>query len=90
MNKAELIDAVAAAADLSKSDAGKAVEAVTQAVTNTLAQGGQVSIVGFGTFQVKHRAARMGRNPKTGAPLHIAAANVPSFKAGKGLKDAVN
>jgi DNA-binding protein HU-beta len=90
MNKAELIDAVAAAADLSKSDAGKAVEAVTGAISKTLGNGGQVSIVGFGTFQVKHRAAREGRNPKTGETIHIAATNVPAFKAGKGLKDAVN
>jgi len=90
MNKAELIDAVAAAADLSKSDAGKAVEAVTSTIARTLGNGGQVSIVGFGTFQVKHRAAREGRNPKTGQTIHIAATNVPAFKAGKGLKDAVN
>lgn len=90
MNKAELIDAVAAAADLSKSDASRAVEAVTQAVADELSKGGQVAIVGFGTFQVKHRAARTGRNPKTGETLHIAASNVPSFKAGKALKDAVN
>jgi DNA-binding protein HU-beta len=90
MNKAELIDAVAAAADLSKSDAGKAVEAVTSTISKTLGKGGQVSIVGFGTFQVKHRAAREGRNPKTGETIHIRATNVPAFKAGKGLKDAVN
>jgi len=90
MNKAELIDAVAAAADLSKSDAGKAVEAFTKTISKTLRKGGQVSIVGFGTFQVKHRAAREGRNPKTGETIHIRATNVPAFKAGKGLKDAVN
>ncbi len=90
MNKAELIDAVAASADLSKGEASRAVEAVTQAIADELSKGGQVAIIGFGTFQVKHRAARAGRNPKTGETLHIAASNVPSFKAGKALKDAVN
>jgi len=90
MNKAELIDAVAAAADLSKSDAAKAVEAVTGAIGNTLSKGDQVAIVGFGTFAVKHRAARAGRNPKTGETIQIKASNVPAFKAGKALKDAVN
>jgi DNA-binding protein HU-beta len=90
MNKAELIDAVAAAADLSKGDASRAVEDVKQAIADELSKGGQVAVVGFGTFQVKHRAARTGRNPKTGETLHIAASNVPSFKAGKALKDAVN
>ncbi|MGD8976169.1 MAG: HU family DNA-binding protein [Gammaproteobacteria bacterium] len=90
MNKAELIDAVAHAADISKSDAGKAVEAVTQTIADTLAKGDQVAVVGFGTFAVKHRAARAGRNPKTGETIQIKASNVPSFKAGKALKDAVN
>jgi DNA-binding protein HU-beta len=90
MNKAELIDAVAAAADISKNDAAKAVEAVTGAITKTLSKGDQVAIVGFGTFAVKHRAARAGRNPKTGETIHIKASNVPAFKAGKALKDAVN
>lgn len=90
MNKAELIDAVAAAADLPKGEASRAVEAVTKAVADELSKGGQVAIVGFGTFQVKHRAARTGRNPKTGEALQIKASNVPSFKAGKALKDAVN
>ena len=90
MNKAELIDAVAAAADLSKSDAAKAVEAVTSTIAGTLGRGDQVAIVGFGTFQVKHRAAREGRNPKTGETIQIKASNNPSFKAGKALKDAVN
>lgn len=90
MNKAELIDAVAQAADISKSDAGKAVEAVTQTIADTLAKGDQVAVVGFGTFVVKHRAARAGRNPKTGETIQIKASNVPSFKAGKALKDAVN
>ena len=90
MNKAELIDAVAAAADRPKGEASRAVEAVTQAIADELSKGGQVAIVGFGTFQVKHRAARTGRNPKTGEALQIPASNVPSFKAGKALKDAVN
>jgi len=90
MNKAELIDAVAHAADISKSDASKAVEAVTQTIADTLAKGDQVAVVGFGTFAVKHRAARAGRNPKTGETIQIKASNVPSFKAGKALKDAVN
>lgn len=90
MNKSELIDAVANAADLSKSDASKAVDAVTDAIAGELSRGGQVSIVGFGTFSVKHRAARQGRNPKTGEAIHIPASNAPGFKAGKALKDAVN
>jgi DNA-binding protein HU-beta len=90
MNKGELIDAVAAAADLTKSDATKAVEAFVDTVTRTLKKGDQVSIVGFGSFVVKSRAARQGRNPKTGETINIAASNVPAFKAGKALKDAVN
>ncbi|MEO0616411.1 MAG: HU family DNA-binding protein [Pseudomonadota bacterium] len=90
MNKGELIDAVAGAADLSKADAGKAVDAVLDGITGSLKRGDNVSLVGFGTFQVKHRAARMGRNPQTGAEIPIKASNVPSFKAGKALKDAVN
>ncbi|NIP71908.1 MAG: HU family DNA-binding protein [Gammaproteobacteria bacterium] len=90
MNKAELIEAVAASADLSKAAATRAVDAVFDAVTNSLKGGDQVTIVGFGTFQVRERAARTGRNPRTGETLNIAAAKVPSFKAGKALKDAVN
>jgi DNA-binding protein HU-beta len=90
MNKGELVDAVAAAAGLSRADAGKAVDATLEAVTKTLRNGGSVSLVGFGTFSVKARAARMGRNPRTGEAIQIAASNVPGFKAGKGLKDAVN
>lgn len=90
MNKGELIDAVAAAADLTKSDATKAVEAFVDTVTRALKKGEQVSIVGFGSFAVKSRAARQGRNPKTGETIHIAASKVPGFKAGKALKDAVN
>ncbi|NNF51903.1 MAG: HU family DNA-binding protein [Gammaproteobacteria bacterium] len=90
MNKGELIDAVAASADLSKSDATDAVDAVLKHITRSLKKGDQVSLVGFGTFSVKRRAARMGRNPRTGESIQIKASNVPSFKAGKGLKDAVN
>ena len=90
MNKAELIEAVAAGADLSKADAGRAVDAVVEAVTKSLKKGQQVSVVGFGTFSVKHRAARTGRNPRSGETIKIPASNVPGFKAGKALKDAVN
>lgn len=90
MNKGELIEAVAASAGLSRADATKAVDGVLDSITKTLAGGGSVSIVGFGTFQVKSRAARMGRNPRTGESIQIAASKVPGFKAGKGLKDAVN
>ena len=90
MNKGELVDAVAGSTGLSRADAGKAVDATLDAIQNTLANGGSVSLVGFGTFSVKARAARMGRNPRTGEAIHIAASNVPGFKAGKGLKDAVN
>jgi DNA-binding protein HU-beta len=90
MNKGELIDAVAASAELSKADATRAVEAVLENVTRSLRRGDQVSLVGFGTFSVKRREARTGRNPQTGAAIHIPASNVPGFKAGKGLKDAVN
>ena len=90
MNKGELIDAVAASAGLSRADATKAVDSVLDSVTRTLAGGDSVSLVGFGTFSVKHRAARMGRNPRTGEAIQIAASKVPGFKAGKALKDAVN
>ena len=90
MNKGELIDAVAAAAHLSKADASRPVEAVLDSLTDALKSGDQVSLIGFGTFGVKRREARTGRNPQTGAPIQIAASNVPGFKAGKGLKDAVN
>jgi len=90
MNKAELVDAVAGASNLSKADAGRAVDAVVESITAALKRGEQVSVVGFGTFSVKHRAARAGRNPRTGETIQIAASNVPGFKAGKGLKDAVN
>ena len=86
MNKTELIDAIAAAADLPKASAGRALDAVVDSIT----EGDQVSLVGFGTFAVMHRAAREGRNPQTGATIQIKASNVPGFKAGKALKDAVN
>ena len=90
MNKAELIDAVADSADLSKADATRAVDAVLDTVTGALKRGEQVSLVGFGTFEVRERAARQGRNPQTGATIQIAASRAPAFKAGKALKDAVN
>ena len=90
MNKGELVDAVAGSAGLSRADATKAVDGVLDAIQGTLANGGAVSLVGFGTFSVKARAARMGRNPRTGEAIQIKASNVPGFKAGKGLKDAVN
>ena len=90
MNKGELIEAVAAAADLTKADATKAVEAFVNSVTRALKNGEQVAIVGFGSFSVKSRAARQGRNPKTGETINIKASRVPGFKAGKALKDAVN
>jgi len=90
MNKGELIESVAAAAGMSRADATKAVDAVLDSITRTLAGGGGVSLVGFGTFSVKARAARMGRNPRTGEAIQIKASNVPGFKAGKALKDAVN
>jgi DNA-binding protein HU-beta len=90
MNKAELIDSVASAASLSKADAAKAVDALIDVVTNSLQKGDQVTVVGFGTFLVRKRDARSGRNPRTGETIQIPASNVPSFKAGKALKDAVN
>lgn len=89
VNKSELTDAVAAAADLPKAGAGRAVDAVLDAITKALASGEQVSLVGFGTFAVKERAARTGRNPKTGAAIEIAASRQASFKPGKALKDAL-
>lgn len=90
MNKAELIDSVASSANLSKADATRAVESVLSTISRTLARGDSVALVGFGTFTVKNRAARAGRNPKTGATIQIPASRVPGFKAGKALKDAVN
>lgn len=90
MNKNDLVQAVADEANLSKADAGRAVDAMVSAVGNALKQGGSVSLVGFGTFLVRERAARTGRNPRTGEEIKIAAAKNPVFKAGKALKDAVN
>ncbi len=90
MNKSELTDAVAEATDLTKTEAARAVDAVLSTITGTLAKGEQVGVVGFGTFLVRDRAARVGRNPQTGAEIQIAAAKVPAFKPGKALKDAVN
>ena len=90
MNKGDLIEAVAAGANLSKADASRAVDAVLDGITGALKSGGSVSLVGFGTFSVKARAARQGRNPRTGETIQIAASKVPGFKAGKALKDAVN
>ena len=89
MNKTELIHAVAEAADLPKADAGRALDAITGAIGSALAQGDTVSLIGFGTFSVKERAARTGRNPRTGEALEIAASKIPAFKPGKALKDAV-
>jgi len=89
MNKSELIEAVAQNADLSKAAAARAVDAVVQAITAALKEGDQVTLVGFGTFSVRERAARSGRNPRTGDSIEIRASKVPSFKAGKALKDAV-
>ena len=90
MNKSELIDHIAESADLSKADAGRALDALVDAVKITLKKSGTVTLVGFGTFSVGKRAARTGRNPQTGAAIKIKAAKVPKFKPGKGLKDAVN
>ena len=89
MNKAELIDAVAANADLSKAAAGRALDAALEAITKALKKKDTVTLVGFGTFSVRKRSARIGRNPKTGEEIKIRASRVPGFKAGKALKDAV-
>lgn len=89
MNKSELIEAVAQSADLSKAAAARAVDALVQSITQALKEGDQVTLVGFGTFSVRERAARSGRNPRTGQTITIAASKVPGFKAGKALKDAV-
>ncbi len=89
MNKSELIDAMADASDLSKADATRALSGFIDAVTDALNKGDTVSLIGFGTFSVKERAARQGRNPQTGETIQIKAAKIPSFKAGKGLKDAI-
>jgi DNA-binding protein HU-beta len=90
MNKAELIEAVAESAGLSKASAGRAIDATVAAITEALKKGETVQLIGFGTFKVTHRAARAGRNPSTGASINIAARKAPGFTAGKALKDAVN
>ncbi|MFT6270283.1 MAG: DNA-binding protein HU-beta [Alphaproteobacteria bacterium] len=90
MNKTQLVDSIAQQADISKAAAGRALDAFTDSVTGALKDGGQVALVGFGTFAVRDRAARSGRNPQTGATIQIAAAKVPAFKAGKALKDSCN
>lgn len=89
MNKSELIDAIASEAQISKATAGKALDATMAAVTGALKKGDSVTLVGFGTFYVAERAARNGRNPRTGATIKIKAAKMPKFRAGKSLKDAV-
>ena len=90
MNKSELIDAIAASADISKAAAGRALDGALDAVQKALKKGEMVTLVGFGSFYVGKRAARAGRNPRTGATIKIKAAKVPKFRAGKALKDAVN
>ena len=89
MNKTELISAVADKADISKADAGRAIDSLFEVVGKALKKKDKVSLVGFGTFLVRERAARVGRNPKTGAALKIKASKTPAFKAGKALKDAI-
>jgi DNA-binding protein HU-beta len=89
VNKSELIDAVASAADISKTAAGRAIDSLTDAIGDALKNGDQVTLVGFGTFSVRERAERKGRNPQTGEEITIKAAKIPSFKAGKGLKDTI-
>ena len=90
MNKTELIEAVVAKAGLTKKDADAAVKATFEAITEAMAKGDKVALVGFGNFEVRDRAARTGKNPQTGEEVKIAACKVPAFKAGKALKDAVN
>ncbi len=90
MNKTELVSSVAEKAEITKKDAEKVVSALLDSIKDALAAGDKVQLVGFGTFEVRERAARTGRNPKTGEEIKIAATKVPAFKAGKTLKDAVN
>ena len=90
VNKTQLIDKIAANADITKAAAGRVVDAMVASITESLQKGDDVALVGFGTFTVRDRAARTGRNPHTGKEIQIAAAKVPAFRAGKGLKDAVN
>lgn len=90
VNKSQLIDQIASEANISKAAAGRVVDAFVASVTGSLSKGDDVALVGFGTFTVRERAARTGRNPQTGQEIKIAAAKVPAFRPGKGLKDAVN
>ncbi len=90
MNKTEIIDQISRSADISKAAAGRALEATVAAIKTAMKRGGMVTLVGFGTFYVGKRAARAGRNPRTGDEIRIKAARVPKFRAGKALKDAVN
>jgi DNA-binding protein HU-beta len=90
MNKGQLVDKIAEGADITKASAGRASDSLIGTVSSELADGGDIALVGFGTFKVSARAARKGRNPQTGEEIQIAASNVPSFKAGKALKDACN
>jgi len=90
VNKQELIENIAGSADITKAAAGRALDSMIDSITGSLKNGDSVVLVGFGTFSVRDRAARIGRNPQTGAEIQIAAARVPAFKAGKALKDAVN
>jgi DNA-binding protein HU-beta len=90
LNKNDLVAAVASSTGLSKSDAAKSVDGVVDSITSALGDGGEVRLVGFGTFSVSHRKATTGRNPRTGEAIQISATNVPKFKSGKTLKSAVN
>ncbi|HQW80898.1 MAG TPA: HU family DNA-binding protein [Pseudomonadota bacterium] len=90
MNKGDIINAIADHAELSKADSGRALDALIEVVKKSLKKGDSVSLVGFGTFSVRKRAARTGRNPRTGATIKIKASKIPAFKAGKALKDAIN
>jgi DNA-binding protein HU-beta len=90
VNKSQLVDKIADGVDISKAAAGRALDAFIEAIGEALNEGEQVALVGFGTFAVRERSARAGRNPQTGAAIEIAAGKVPAFKAGKALKDAVN
>lgn len=90
MNKAELIDAIAEAADISKASAARALDGALDSITQSLKKGDNVTLVGFGTFSVRERAARAGRNPQTGETINIKASKIPGFKPGKALKDAIN
>jgi len=89
MNKTDLVNAVAEKSELSKKDAGKAVDSVFETIMDSLSEGEKVQLIGFGNFEVRERAARKGRNPQTGEEIEIPASKVPAFKAGKALKDSV-